>query len=334
LPQKILCKGPLKYKAKGEKKLKRKISLLLTVVLITLSFISGVSASEKISAVTAYINRGLAIQVNGVKIEPKDNDGSRIYPIVYDGRTYVLASAVAEALGAAVKYDSSGDGTLIISSSSGTAAGVPTKEGGSSNAGMPTKEGTSTGVPQTGGAAASTNSGSINSPVPMNQRFTWTDTYNYGGLSYSGTYSVTIKGVQPISRDAIANLGFQRPQDDSRTEYVMVDMLWEVKDGKLISAEADYPYKFLSTFEPNIFGVITPSGSRVIGATDYGFEGSLDRKISEVTGFKQLSVGMSDSYSAEGKVLLQIMKNEENYMVFLKSGESDYDKSKIHFSLK
>jgi hypothetical protein len=316
--------------------LKRKISLLLTVVLITLSFISGVSASEKISAVTAYINRGLAIQVNGTKIEPKDNDGSRIYPIVYEGRTYVLASAVAEALGATVKYDSSGDGTLIINSSLGTAAGVPTKEGSTNNAGMPTKEGTPTGVPQsqTSSTTASANSGSINSPVPMNQRFTWTDTYNYGGLSYSGTYSVTIKSVQPISRDAIANLGFQRPQDDSRTEFVMVDMLWEVKDGKLISAEADYPNKYLSTFEPNIFGVITPSGSKVIGATDYGFEGSLDRKISEVTGFKQLSVGMSDSYSAQGKVLLQIMKNEENYMVFLKSGESDYDKSKIHFSLK
>lgn len=318
--------------------MKKKISLLLVVVLVTLSFVSGVYASETISAITAYINKGLTVQVNGTLLEPKENDGSRIYPIVYNGRTYVLASAVAQALGATVNYDSTGNGKLIITSTSGS-TGVPTKEGTPNNAGMPTKEGSPVNAPSTpasssGSVVNTSSTGTLTSPVPMNERFSWTVNYSYGGVAYSGTYFCVVKSVQAITRDGIANLGFQRPEEDSRVDYVIATVGMEVKDAKLINAEANYPYKYLSSWKPYFAGSETPEGNYVIGAQDYGFDGSLDKAISAVTGFKQINIGESGSFIAEGKVIIPIYKGKTNYMVIRKDGEDDYQKSKLYFKLQ
>jgi hypothetical protein len=309
---------------------KQKLSGLLIGTLVTTSFITGVFASEKISAVKAYLNTALTVQVNGTVLQPKESDGSRIYPIVYNNRTYLPAKAIAESLGATVTYDGTGDGTVKISSSADDEnAGKPTKDGEPSNS-------TPTPAPATSENNSSAD-GSLSSPIPLNQKCTWSSTYKYKDTSYSGTYSLTLKDATPITRDEIKDLGL-RPDSDEDIEYMMITAKWEVNDAKLSSLPSEYngSVSLSNLWSPYFAGVKTTEGKSIIGSRDYGFDGNIRDKIREAASSKKMTVGSTASYSAEGKILLPILKGATNYMVLQDSGLNltNPDKAKFYFKLK
>jgi hypothetical protein len=118
----------------------KKISIL-TLAAIML-FTTGVFAGSNVTKITAYLNKSLTLKIDGSVVKPTENDGSRLYPIVYNGRTYLPAKVVAEALGATVDYDGSGSGTVIITSGSDDEdMGKPTKDGSSNNSGSSSSNG-------------------------------------------------------------------------------------------------------------------------------------------------------------------------------------------------
>ncbi len=93
---------------------KKLIAVFVLVAVMSLSV--GVYAGGKLTKVTAYLNSGLTIKVDGNKLEPVESDGSRIYPIVYNNRTYLPVRTISDALGTEVNYDGSGEGTITINS--------------------------------------------------------------------------------------------------------------------------------------------------------------------------------------------------------------------------
>ncbi len=113
-------------------KLMKRVCLLSIAAVMLLSI--GVYAGSNTQKITAYLNKGLTLEVDGEVLKPTEDDGSRLYPIVYNGRTYVPAKVVANALGASVDYNSAGNGTVIITSgNSNDNEGQPTKDGNTSN---------------------------------------------------------------------------------------------------------------------------------------------------------------------------------------------------------
>ncbi len=302
--------------------MKKRALLLLISIMLLFSFATGVFAATNITAIKAFLNSGITIQVNGKKFQPKDEKNAALHPIVYNGKTYVPIINYTQALGSSITFKNSGDGIYSISTTS-SSEGKPVNETPVTTPSKPT-----------GSATTTKATGSLTSPIPMNQKFTFTSKYTYKEDSYSGTYSCTIKSVKAITRDQIAALGFKKPESNEKIDYVLVDLVWEAKNCKLISASKSYPYKYLSSFAPDIWGSETASGHYIIGGTDYGFDGSISRNISEVTDSKKLNVGMTGSFTAEGKVILPIYKGEENFLVLKDNGQQDYDKSKIHFKLK
>ncbi len=97
----------------GGRKMKKKlVAAFILVAVMSLSV--GVYAGGKLTKVTAYLNSGVTISVDGNRLQPVESDGSRIYPIVYNNRTYLPVRAISDALGAEVGYDGSGDGTITI----------------------------------------------------------------------------------------------------------------------------------------------------------------------------------------------------------------------------
>lgn len=80
-------------------------------VLLT-SVVAGSTTTEKI---TAYINRGISIIIDGQTKTMLDADGNRVYPISYDGTTYVPIRAISELLNAKVSWDSK-TGSVVIES--------------------------------------------------------------------------------------------------------------------------------------------------------------------------------------------------------------------------
>ncbi|MDP4094760.1 MAG: stalk domain-containing protein [Bacillota bacterium] len=295
--------------------MKKKVIIAFIVVSL-MSLSVGVYAGGKLTKVTAYLNGGLAIKVNGDTFQPVDQKGNRLYPITYNNTTYLPLRAVGNALGAEIGYDGSGDGTVTISSGS---------DSGSSNTSSSNSDTQNT-------SSNTTATGSISSPIPMNQKFTWSGTYSYDKESYSGTYSMTVKSAKTITPDDIAKMGFKKPDSDS--DYMLVDVLWEVKDAKLISTADSSQTMYLSSFSPDFWGSITTDDTQyIIGGTDFGFDGSMSDKIYSATNSKQLKVGEKGSYSAEGKLILPVVKGKACYMVVKNSFEQDYDKSLLNFKL-
>jgi len=62
-------------------------------------------ANEGLSAITAFINRGLRITYNGAAFKPQEADGSEIPVLSYNSRTYLPVRAVAEKSGVYVDYN-------------------------------------------------------------------------------------------------------------------------------------------------------------------------------------------------------------------------------------
>ncbi len=291
-------------------------------------FSMGAYAGSNTVKITAFLNKGLTLKVDGEVLKPTEDDGSRIYPIVYNGRTYVPAKVVAEKLGASVDYNSAGNGTVTITS--GVSSDIDNQEG------QPVKDAEpgSNDDPSSGNVSTSEKgNGTLNSPVAMNQKHTWTSTEDYLDDTMTGTYSYTVKGVKKISLDDVEDLGFKRPEAKDNLEYALVDILVEVSNAKLeqVDGEGD---AYLSAWERDIWGVKTATGESIIGATDYGFDGSLRNAIRDVCKSKKITPGMKESFKAQGKVLMTLYKDKTNYMVIRNYAIEDYNSSFIYFKLK
>ncbi|MCP1135654.1 copper amine oxidase N-terminal domain-containing protein [Paenibacillus polysaccharolyticus] len=84
---------------------------------------AGVYAGTQLETIKAYLNHGLAIEVNGQKFTPTGDQGKKLAPITYQGSTYLPARSIAEALNTEVKYDAKNNKVSIgASSSSGGSA--------------------------------------------------------------------------------------------------------------------------------------------------------------------------------------------------------------------
>ena len=66
---------------------------------------SGAAAPSGQEAITAYINPGITVRYGGEAQEWKDAAGNTVYPISYEGNTYLPIRAVGDMLGCKVEWD-------------------------------------------------------------------------------------------------------------------------------------------------------------------------------------------------------------------------------------
>lgn len=83
----------------------------------------GVYASNGVSLVQAYLNSNIKFTVNGASWTPKDANGNKISPLVYNGSTYLPAKAVGEAMNAEVLWN--GNSKTVAITTGGATAGEP-----------------------------------------------------------------------------------------------------------------------------------------------------------------------------------------------------------------
>ncbi|RJX37414.1 copper amine oxidase N-terminal domain-containing protein [Paenibacillus pinisoli] len=304
----------------------KKALIVTTALSLTLSAGSIAYSATTLKKITAYQNYAIGIEVGGKKVD-LTMDGKKLYPITFEGRTYVPARIVADSLGANVQWDDKRQ-TVVITPEGQTPPKIDT---GSSNPG--------TSTPPSGSASASSNKGTFNDPVKFNTAFTYKELVNYKpeeNDTSSADFTVTVTKVVPISLDQIVALGFQRPENNPDIEYRMVSINLKVKNATMKSKDKN-GYKFLSSYRPYISGVETPDGHYIIGSTDFGFDGAIAEATREVLpDFPQVTpTTKGSSFEVNGKVLLPIVKGEENYMVVSRSDSTlEYEDRKIFFKLQ
>ena len=89
--------------------MKKKIAIALAVLMVVgvAAVASSSFADTHTSQITAFINREIKMTWDGRAFEPRENDGTRLYPIVYEGRTYLPAKFVADKAGVDVNWNAS-----------------------------------------------------------------------------------------------------------------------------------------------------------------------------------------------------------------------------------
>ncbi|UKS25773.1 copper amine oxidase N-terminal domain-containing protein [Paenibacillus sp. HWE-109] len=262
--------------------------LLVSTVLTTLVLGIGVGAyaDSALKQVTAYQNSNLQVKVNGKQIDQSSEDGP-MYPLVYDGHSYVSAKGLAEAMGGKVSYD---DATKTVSVSIGgyvdPNAGVPSKDNSSGS--TSTSGGASSGsTGSTSGnqGSASKRSGSSSDPILLGSSFTYVDKVNYKEgeeNTTSAKYTVTVNTVKPISTTEIEALGYRKPEANALIEYKLIDISLKVDNAtfkKGSKTDAYYSDQYLSMYSPNLWGSKTSDGNHIIGGNESGFEGSWTKRF-------------------------------------------------------
>ncbi len=74
---------------------------------------AGVYAGTQIEEIKAKLNMKRSIYIDQVEFLAKDGKGNRLYPITYNGLTYLPTRAISQALDVPIKYDDVYDRVLI-----------------------------------------------------------------------------------------------------------------------------------------------------------------------------------------------------------------------------
>jgi len=87
------------------------LALLLATCLLTTA--SVLIAQPTTESVTAILDRSININWNNEAFVPQEADGSRVYPLLYNGRTFLPARALLEKAGYTVGYDAATKSILL-----------------------------------------------------------------------------------------------------------------------------------------------------------------------------------------------------------------------------
>lgn len=86
-------------------KIKKSVLTLALILVLVFSFAAGAAAAGTLETISAYLNYGVTIKYNGEEQMLKDAGGNRVYPITYNGTTYLPVRAVSNMLGVNVEWD-------------------------------------------------------------------------------------------------------------------------------------------------------------------------------------------------------------------------------------
>lgn len=101
---------------KGKKAL---MTLAITLALVC-GMAIGASAADTLKEISAYLNYGITIKYNGEAQDLTDAAGNRVYPITYNGTTYLPVRAVSNLLGIGVDWDGATQTVLLGEKADGT----------------------------------------------------------------------------------------------------------------------------------------------------------------------------------------------------------------------
>ena len=86
-------------------KQKKRISAFVAAMALVCAFTLGVYASDVAQQITATLDPTVTVKLNGEVQTMTDANGKRVYPIMYEGTTYLPVRAVAGMAGLAVDWD-------------------------------------------------------------------------------------------------------------------------------------------------------------------------------------------------------------------------------------
>ncbi len=94
-------------------KFKKPMFAVVLVLAMILSYGAGASASSNKKQITAELDYGVSVRLDGELKDLFDASGTRVYPIMYNGTTYLPIRALANLLGLEVNWDQATQTVLL-----------------------------------------------------------------------------------------------------------------------------------------------------------------------------------------------------------------------------
>lgn len=85
--------------------MKKRTLALLLVSVFAVTMLAGIGAAELISEIKAELRRDFTVRVDGDKQIFRNADGDRVYPILFEGTTYLPVRAIGELMDKTVYWD-------------------------------------------------------------------------------------------------------------------------------------------------------------------------------------------------------------------------------------
>lgn len=188
--------------------MKRKM-LAFIIICMVLSFGAGlaVSASSLLERISAYLNKEIKMTLQGSPWEAKV-EGDILYPITYEGSTYLPVRAVAEALQVPIRWDQKTKTVHIAEVLEDKAAYAGSVEvlfipAGESGGERENGTGSTQFIPESDGRLTMVLSGSIRKEGDTG--FSITGTRNNGGWSINDSVELKIDGKGKISGEGVVS---------------------------------------------------------------------------------------------------------------------------------
>lgn len=89
------------------------IKVLCVVLALLVGATVIVAASEQLKTISAYLNCGVTVKYDGEAQTMYDANGAQVYPITYNGTTYLPARAIAAMFGIGVNWDGPSNTVLL-----------------------------------------------------------------------------------------------------------------------------------------------------------------------------------------------------------------------------
>ena len=92
---------------------KKTVSILCGALVAISCFSLGTFASSTLQEIKAYLNHGITVKLDGQEQIMYNANNERVYPISYEGTTYVPIRAVSNMLGVDVEWDGRNNAVLL-----------------------------------------------------------------------------------------------------------------------------------------------------------------------------------------------------------------------------
>ncbi len=175
-------------------------------------------------------------------------------------------------------------------------------------------------------------SAAIDSPAAFGSTYTYNGLYNYKKDSVDGTFAITINNVTDVTLDEAKSMGYKGLTNEN-LEYKLVNITWEVIKAKVTKGTGSI-YTYRDFIEPIFRGSEAPGVDYINIVTDDGFTGSFKSKFNDELNSDKLKSNSTARFAVTGNVILPVIKETENYMVFIVKGEEDPKLDRIYFKLK
>lgn len=174
--------------------------------------------------------------------------------------------------------------------------------------------------------------GTIDSPVSLGKKYTYSTLYYGEARVLDGTFGITINKVTDLTVNKAKSLGYNGRINEG-LEFKLVNITWDVIKVKVrCGGNNKDAYIYKNDITPVFFASVIPNVDFLGGFIIKGFAGSFIDNFKDK--YDKIKTDSITSFTVTGNIVIPTIKGGENYITFVIPKKGNLESNKIYFKLK